>query len=96
MIASLKLGQGKQERALKTNSQAKGGREGTDSILKSNRALLSEEGSELGSGTCLHELIFRESTVLCKPSNKCEVKLATIVSFSGLDYFPALEGVMSE
>ncbi|XP_047340087.1 60S ribosomal protein L16, mitochondrial [Impatiens glandulifera] len=54
-IASLKLGQGKQERALKTNSQAKGGREGTDSILKSNRALLSEEGSELGSGTCLHE-----------------------------------------
>jgi len=34
--------------------------------------------------------------VLCKPSNKCLVKLATRVSFSGLDYFPALEGVMSE
>lgn len=34
--------------------------------------------------------------MLCKPSNKCLVKLATIVSFSGLDDFPALEGVMSE
>ena len=44
-ISSLKFGQ---ERALKTNRIAK--QVGKDSILKSNRALLTEEGSELGSG----------------------------------------------